>query len=72
MTAFAALDRTCAAGDWVAVHGCGGLGLSAVMIARALGAAVVAVDIDPETLELARSLGATHTVDAGRPTPPRR
>jgi alcohol dehydrogenase len=63
MTAFAALTDV-AAGDWVAVHGCGGLGLSAVMIARALGAAVVAVDVAPETLELARSLGATHTVDA--------
>ena len=34
------------------------------MIARALGAAVVAVDVDPETLDLARSLGAAHTVDA--------
>jgi alcohol dehydrogenase len=65
MTAFAALTDV-AAGDWVAVHGCGGLGLSAVMIARALGAAVVAVDVDPETLELARSLGAAHTVDARR------
>jgi alcohol dehydrogenase len=63
MTAFAALADV-RAGDWVAVHGCGGLGLSAVMIARALGAAVVAVDVDPETLELARSLGAAHTIDA--------
>jgi alcohol dehydrogenase len=63
MTAFAALTGV-AAGDWVAVHGCGGLGLSAVMIARALGAAVVAVDVDPETLELARSLSAAETVDA--------
>ena len=63
MTAFAALTGV-AAGDRVAVHGCGGLGLSAVMIARALGASVVAVDVDPETLELARSLGAAETVDA--------
>jgi alcohol dehydrogenase len=61
MTAFAALSDV-RAGDWVAVHGCGGLGLSAVMIARALGAAVVAVDIDPDTLELARSLGAAEVV----------
>ena len=61
MTAFAALGGV-AAGDWVAVHGCGGLGLSAVMIARALGASVVAIDIDPETLELARSLGAAEVV----------
>jgi alcohol dehydrogenase len=61
MTAFAALGGV-AAGDWVAVHGCGGLGLSAVMIARALGASVVAIDIDAETLELARSLGAAEVV----------
>jgi alcohol dehydrogenase len=63
MTAFAALGGV-AAGDWVAVHGCGGVGLSAVMIARALGASVVAVDIDDDTLALARSLGAAATVDA--------
>jgi alcohol dehydrogenase len=61
MTAFAALTDV-RAGDWVAVHGCGGLGLSAVMIARALGAAVVAVDVDPDTLELAGSLGAAEVV----------
>jgi D-arabinose 1-dehydrogenase-like Zn-dependent alcohol dehydrogenase len=35
------------AGDWVAVHGCGGVGLSAVMIAVAAGARVVAVDVTP-------------------------
>jgi alcohol dehydrogenase len=65
MTAFAAVTEhgRVAAGDWVAVHGCGGVGLSAVMIASALGAAVVAVDIDPDTLELARSLGAAALVD---------
>jgi alcohol dehydrogenase len=63
MTAFAALTGV-AAGDWVAVHGCGGVGLSAVMIARALGAAVVAIDVDPDTLALARSLGAAETIDA--------
>ena len=63
MTAFAALSGV-TAGDWVAVHGCGGLGLSAVMIARALGAAVVAVDIDDDTLALARSLGAAATINA--------
>jgi alcohol dehydrogenase len=61
MTAFAALEDV-RAGDWVAVHGCGGLGLSAVMIASALGAAVVAVDIDAETLSLARTLGAAEAV----------
>jgi alcohol dehydrogenase len=63
MTAFAALTGV-VAGDWVAVHGSGGLGLSAVMIARALGASVVAVDVDTETLDLARSLGAAAAIDA--------
>ena len=51
-------------GQWVAVHGCGGVGLSAIMIANAAGANVVAVDIAEEKLALARSLGATATVDA--------
>jgi alcohol dehydrogenase len=51
-------------GQWVAVHGCGGVGLSAVMIASALGARVVAVDIDPQTLALARSIGAEESIDA--------
>ncbi|GHF38392.1 alcohol dehydrogenase [Deinococcus metalli] len=50
-------------GEWVAVHGCGGVGLSAVMIAYALGARVVAVDIDPDKLALARTLGAEVTID---------
>lgn len=52
------------AGQWVAVHGCGGVGLSAIMIASALGASVIAVDIAEEKLDLARQLGATATVNA--------
>src|SRR6478735_3281240 len=51
-------------GDWVAVHGCGGVGLSAVMVATARGARVVAVDISPTALALARDLGAVATIDA--------
>lgn len=51
-------------GEWVAVHGAGGVGLSAVMIAAALGARVVAVDIRAEALDLARTLGAAVTIDA--------
>jgi D-arabinose 1-dehydrogenase-like Zn-dependent alcohol dehydrogenase len=51
-------------GDWVAVHGCGGVGLSAVMIATAHGAHVVAVDVSPAALALARRLGAVATIDA--------
>ncbi|WP_030838224.1 zinc-dependent alcohol dehydrogenase family protein [Streptomyces sp. NRRL S-475] len=53
-----------AAGEWVAVHGCGGVGLSAVMIAAAAGARVVAVDVSPGALELARTFGAALCVDA--------
>ena len=52
------------AGDWVAVHGCGGVGLAAVMIARALGARVVAVDIRRDALQLARESGAVAAVNA--------
>jgi len=53
-------------GQWVAVHGCGGVGLSAIMIACALGANVVAVDIADDKLALARSLGAAATVNAAK------
>lgn len=51
-------------GQWVAVHGCGGVGLSAIMIANALGANVVAIDISDEKLEFARSMGADATINA--------
>ena len=51
------------AGQWVAVHGCGGVGLSAIMIANALGANVIAIDIDDEKLEFAQSIGAVATVN---------
>ncbi|MEU9057339.1 zinc-dependent alcohol dehydrogenase family protein [Streptomyces sp. NPDC048430] len=53
-----------APGEWVAVHGCGGVGLSAVMIAVACGARVVAVDVSRQALELARAFGASACVDA--------
>lgn len=52
-------------GDWVAVHGCGGVGLSAVTIAAALGARVVAVDLAASALELAARLGAEVLVTGG-------
>ncbi len=51
-------------GEWVAVHGCGGVGLSAVMIASARGANVVAVDINEESLRMAKSMGAQVLMDA--------
>jgi alcohol dehydrogenase len=51
-------------GQHVAIHGCGGVGLSAIMIASAMGAQVTAVDIDDKTLKLAKELGATSTLNA--------
>jgi D-arabinose 1-dehydrogenase-like Zn-dependent alcohol dehydrogenase len=48
--------------EWVTVVGAGGVGLSTVMIARALGARVIAVDRNPEALAVAADLGAEHTV----------
>ncbi|MEU4394214.1 zinc-dependent alcohol dehydrogenase family protein [Kribbella sp. NPDC023855] len=51
-----------AAGENVVIFGCGGVGLSAVMIAAALGARVIAVDTNPAALELARSYGAAEMV----------
>lgn len=52
-----------APGDWVAVHGCGGLGLSAIMIGIAEGARVVAIDPSPAARERALSLGADAALD---------
>lgn len=66
-TAFRALmDRArIEPGEWLAVHGCGGVGLSAIMIARARGARVVAIDINEEKLQFARELGADQVLKAG-------
>ncbi len=44
-------------GETVAVFGCGGVGLSAIMIAKAQGANVYAIDINDDALEIAASLG---------------
>ncbi len=52
------------AGEWLAVHGCGGVGLSAVMIAAARGVQVLAIDVDDDKLAFARSIGATATLRA--------
>jgi len=71
MTAFHGIvDRAqVTAGEWVAVHGCGGVGLSAVQIATALGANVIAVDVDTEKLAIAKALGAVTTVNAADDDP---
>ena len=53
-------------GQYVAVHGCGGVGLSAIMIACALGAKVIAIDINDEALTLAKELGAWATLNASQ------
>jgi len=59
-----------AEGEWVTVVGAGGVGLSCVMIARALGARVIAVDRNAEALAVASDLGAEHTLLAdGRDIP---
>jgi D-arabinose 1-dehydrogenase-like Zn-dependent alcohol dehydrogenase len=56
------------AGESLVVFGCGGVGLSAVMIAAALGARVIAVDTSPDALDLATRYGASETVLAGERT----
>jgi alcohol dehydrogenase len=66
VTAFRAIavQGRVAAGQWVAVFGCGGVGLSAIMIASALGAQVVAVDIDDGKLCMAADVGASKRINA--------
>jgi alcohol dehydrogenase len=63
-TAFRAVAHVgrAAPGEWVAVHGCGGVGLSAVLVAVAMGARVVAVDVRRPALDLAVSAGAEVAV----------
>lgn len=52
------------AGQWVAVHGCGGVGLAAIMIAKAIGAQTIAVDINESALSKAAEIGADVTINA--------
>lgn len=65
-TAFRALiDRAnLQPGEWLAVHGCGGVGLSAILIAKALGARILAVDVNDTALVAARRLGAEQAINA--------
>jgi threonine dehydrogenase-like Zn-dependent dehydrogenase len=53
-----------APGDTVAVYGCGGVGLGAIAGAALRGARVIAVDVDDAKLDLARAVGAAHTVNS--------
>lgn len=55
------------ADEEVAVFGCGGVGLSAIMVARALGARVTAIDLSADALARARELGAAETVQSADP-----
>lgn len=66
ITAYRALTQRARlkSGEWLVVHGCGGLGLSLVMVGAALGARVVAVDIDEKALTLAAAVGAEATITA--------
>jgi threonine dehydrogenase-like Zn-dependent dehydrogenase len=64
-TAYGALKRLDVSGrDTLAVFGQGPVGLSATMLGRAMGARVIAVDVVPERLTLARELGAEETINA--------
>ena len=68
-TAFRGLiDRAALApGEWLAIHGCGGVGLSAVMLGSAIGAKVIAVDIRDDKLTFAKELGAEVALNAHAP-----
>ncbi|HEY9116926.1 MAG TPA: alcohol dehydrogenase catalytic domain-containing protein, partial [Roseivirga sp.] len=55
--------------QWVAVHGCGGVGLSAIMIAKAFGANVIAIDIQESALSLAKKLGADFCINSSIQNP---
>ena len=65
VTVYKGLKETeCRPGDWVVVSGIGGLGHLGVQYARAMGFRVIAVDISPEKLELARAMGAEQCFNA--------
>jgi len=65
-TAYLALKRLAVSGrETLAIFGQGPVGLSATLLAKAMGARVIAIDIAPERLELARALGADETIQAG-------
>jgi len=72
MTGAGAVENTAGVqkGDSVAIFGVGGVGLSAVVAAKKLGAnPIIAVDLDEDKLTFAREFGATHTINAGETDP---
>ncbi|MDP8921449.1 MAG: zinc-binding dehydrogenase [Chloroflexota bacterium] len=69
-TAFLALERLAVSGrDTLAIYGQGPVGLSATMLAKAMGARVIGIDMSPERLELAKEFGADEVVNAGETDP---
>lgn len=72
VTPYRAIKETGAhVGERVAIFGVGGLGHLAVQIGKAMGLEIIAVDVSDEKLELARSFGADHLVNAARESPAR-
>ena len=69
-TAFRALvDRAnVQPGEWLTIHGCGGVGLSAVMIGKALNAKVLAIDVNADALAMATTLGADAVLNISAET----
>src|SRR5438034_8175372 len=69
-TAYGALKRIEVSGrDTLAVFGQGPVGLSATVLGRAMGARVIAVDISPERLKLAKEFGADEVVNSKEADP---
>ncbi len=69
-TAFGAIKRVALSADeTVAIFGQGPVGLSCTMLARAFGARVIAVDVEPSRLEMAQRFGADYVVDAREQDP---
>lgn len=69
-TAFAAIKRVeLVADETVAVFGQGPVGLSVTLLAKAFGARVIAVDVEPSRLDMAKQLGADHVVDSREQDP---
>jgi threonine dehydrogenase-like Zn-dependent dehydrogenase len=69
-TAYGALKRLDVSGrDTLAIYGQGPVGLSGTMLARAMGARVIVVDMSPERLEMAQQFGADEAIDARESDP---